>query len=127
MKEIIDRHPQDVAAIEFYKEYLNDIEERLNTFNKTLNDAKADFKDSQRATAAGIQNVYNKFIEFEERQRKIETLLNSERIHDLIRALPNEFEIRKLLTAIESTEIGALSRHLKCIKEDLKELSNLFN
>ena len=100
---------------------------RMNEFEKKLNEVTADYKDSQRSHAVGVQNVYDKFVEFEVRQKEIEVLLKSERIYEVIKAIPNEEDIRSLLLKIESTEMGKLNKHLRRIREDLEELSSAFN
>ncbi len=104
----------------------SDMENRLNELEKKFGNLLVDYKDSHRANAVGLQNVYDKFIELEKRQKEIEDLLKSERIYDLIKNIPDEEMISKLLIKIEATEIGKLNHHLRRIKEDLEELSSTF-
>lgn len=43
------------------KRLLTDFRDRLDEFERQLNQAMVNFDNSQRSTAAGLQNVYNEF------------------------------------------------------------------
>jgi hypothetical protein len=54
------------------------------------------FDDAQRAQAAGVQNVYDKFIELEKRQIKIEELLEKDSLRNIIEFIIDKENIFKL-------------------------------
>lgn len=102
-----------------FKEEIGNIEQRLN-------DMQVSFDDAQRAHAAGVQNVYDKFLELEDRQKKIEELLQSDRIEKIIAVIPTEEDINNLFKRVEATSIGELNNHLAQIREDLEDLTKAF-
>lgn len=92
------------------KRLLAAFRDRLDEFEKKINEVAADFKDSQKS-----------------HEKEIELLLKSDRIYEVIKAIPNEIDIKDLFIKIESAEIGKLNRHLRRIKEYLDELYSAFN
>ena len=74
----------------------------------------------------GIQNVFDKFKQIEDRQIALEKLLESDRLQDIIKQIPTEQDIETYILRIEKTKIGELNQHLLAIKRELKLLSHLF-
>jgi len=85
-----------------------------------------DFKDSQRAHADGIKNVYDKLLILEKRQLAIEELLNSEHMKEMTKLIPNEQTIMKMFKMIDRHPISELKEHIGFIREELAELTDRF-
>jgi hypothetical protein len=74
----------------------------------------------------GLQNVYDKFLELENRQKDIEDLLNSDELLSVIKSIPKIDNIHELMKKIEDSEIGRLNKYLNSIKDDLDRLMEIF-
>lgn len=75
----------------------------------------------------GLQNVYDKFLELEKRQKDIEKLLNSDELVPIINSIPKSEDILILLKKIEKSEIGKLNKYLKEIKNDIRCLTDILD
>lgn len=104
-----------------------ELEEKIKKLEIHINRIWSSIEESMRSNSIGVQNVYEKFREIEGRQKSIEELLKSDRIMEVVKAIPSEDDIRNLLLRIEGTEIGRLNKYLKQIRNELDELSSAFN
>lgn len=75
----------------------------------------------------GLNNVYDKFLELEKRQKAIEELLNSDELKPLINSIPKQEDVLQLMQRIENSEIGRLNKYLNSIKNDLDRLMDVFD
>ncbi len=82
---------------------------------------------SQASSQIGLQNVFDKYVQIEERQKAIEELLNSDELAPIINSIPKQEDLIQLMKKIESTEIGRLNKYLNSIKNDLDKLMDVFN
>lgn len=107
--------------------YCEAFKEKISNIEKRLTDMQVSFGDAQRAHAAGVQNVYDKFIKLENRQKRIEELLKTDRIEKIIAIIPTEEDVEALFKRVESTSIGKLNEHLAQIRTDLEDLTYRFS
>ena len=98
---------EELAETEYatYKKLVHKVFREIDNLDQRINDVIIDFKDSQRANAFGLQNVYSKFHEIEVRQKDIEELLEM---------------------AVDKYTLSDLKENLAIIQEDLQELTNRF-
>jgi hypothetical protein len=64
-----------MTEISAYQKMYDSFKDEINNFEQRLIDISCDYNDSIRAYNIGLENVYNKFIELEKRQKEIELLL----------------------------------------------------
>ena len=93
---------------------------------KNLEQQLLDMKVSLRSHAAGVSNVYGKFMELETRQKEIESLLKSDRVKEMIEAIPTEETIHKMLRAINEHPIADIQDGISKIREDFEALVDRF-
>jgi ferric iron reductase protein FhuF len=98
----------------------------IKNLEQKLVDMQVSFEDTQRAHAVGVQNVYASFSELEERQKNIENLLNGDHIKEMIKSIPNEDSILKMLDMVENHPISLIKSKINCIRDDLEELTDRF-
>ncbi len=72
MSEIERQEPEILA----YRKMYDCFQFEIKNFEQRLIDLSFDYKASQEASAIGLQNVFNKFIELESRMKDIEILLS---------------------------------------------------
>jgi len=118
-------HEEDSEYIK-YKKMMSTVFYEIKNIEQRFNEMVVDFKDSQRAHAAGVQNVYDKFVELEKRQKDIEDLLKSGHIKTMIDAIPNEDTILKMFDMIETHPIASIKEKIDSIRDDLDELTDKF-
>ena len=120
---------EDIEETDYiaYERTYNKFIARIDELEKKILDLSMDYKDSQRSNSIGVQNVYDKFIQIEIRQKQLEELLKSERVKEIVKSIPSEDDINRILSNIEKTQIGKLNKHLRGIKNELEELSSVFN
>lgn len=110
-----------------YKIIKDEISSEIENIEKRLIDMQVSFEDSQRATSSGLQNVYDKIIQFENRQKEIETLIQSDTLKNIIEYISNEEakEIDKREEFLSETSISAFRGHLDKLKSSLAHLDYL--
>jgi len=92
MSDDVKREETD-GFLRYYKAF----KEEIGKFEQHITNMQVSFDNAQRAHAAGIQNVYNKFIELEKRQKKLEELLQSDRIEKVLAVIPTEEDVLVIL------------------------------
>ena len=70
-----------------YKEMMHTVFYEINNMEQKLIDIQVAFDDAQRSNAAGLANVYAKFIEIEKRQKEIEYLLRRDHMKEMIQSI----------------------------------------
>lgn len=109
-----------------YKKMMSTVFYEMKNLEQRLIDMQVAFDDAQRANASGVQNVYNKFMEIEKRQEEIEDLLRSDRVTDMLKAIPNEETMLKMFDAIDNHPIADIRDGFEKIREDLQEMVDRF-
>lgn len=109
-----------------HKKMINMVFYEIKNLEQKFIDMKVAFDDAQRANAAGVQNVYAKFLEIEKRQVEIEDLLQSDRVKAMIESIPNEDTIHKMFKMIENHPIIDIRESIDNIRNDLQELVDRF-
>jgi len=109
-----------------HKKMMNLVFYEIKNLEQRITDIMVDFKDSHRAHAAGLKNVYDKFTELENRQKAIEELLNSDHLKDMLKLIPNEETVLKMFDAIDSHPISTIKERIDEIREDLEDLVDKF-
>ena len=109
-----------------YKKDMGEVFYEIKHLEQHINDVVQNFNDAQRAHAAGVQNVYDKFMQLEKRQLAIEELLKSDRITDMLKAIPNEQAILKMFDMIDNHPLNDIKEKIADIRDDLEELTDKF-
>ena len=86
----------------------------------------AAFNDAQRSHSAGLSNVYMKFMELEKRQLEIEELLKSKRVKALMKSIPDEKTIYKMIEALNEHPIAEIQDGMQKIRENFEALVDRF-
>lgn len=108
------------------KKMMSTVFYEIKNMEQKLVDMQVAFDDAQRANAAGVQNVYNKFIEIEKRQVEIEDLLQSDRVKAMIENIPNEDTIHRMFEMIDNHPIADIRESIERVREDLQEMVDRF-
>jgi len=108
------------------KKMMSTVFYELKNMEQKLVDMQVAFDDAQRANAAGVLNVYNKFIEIEKRQVEIEDLLQSDRVKAMIENIPNEDTIHRMFEMIDNHPISDIREGIYRVREDLQEMVDRF-
>lgn len=123
VKQILDKKTKSVLKF-IHRDILCKIES-VEDENRNI---RYCLSSSIQAQQVGLKNVYDKFIELENRQKKIEDLLKSGGIKELIDKIPKEEDINNLISNIEkTTEIGKLNDNLQEIRRTLNQLYDTFH
>lgn len=101
------------------KEYISEIKQKIREMEEN-------YSNSQKSSAIGLQNVYDKFLELERRQEKIEALLKSDRIFEILKLIPKEEQIEDLLARINNSTLGKVKDNIQRVREELEELTDRF-
>lgn len=109
-----------------YKKMLSTVFYELKNLEQRMVDMQVAFDDAQRANAAGVQNVYNKFLAIEHRQIEIEELLQSDRVRAMIESIPNEDSILRMFDMIDNHPITDIKESITRVREDLQEMVDRF-
>ena len=128
--EDIDKLEQDIKEmfeLSEWEQFRQYIKEDIAYFGKKLIDMESAYQDSMRANAAGLQNVYDKFVQLESRQEEIEKLLNSEVIKNYIDIIPEQSEIQTLIYKLEGADIGKMFNTINELRADFEDFRSLFN
>lgn len=108
------------------KKMMNRVFYEIKNLEEQLIDMKVASDDAQRANAAGLQNVYDKFLELEERQKSIEELLKSDHIMKIVELIPKEDDILRMLNKIDTSSVARLKEKINKVREDLEDLVDKF-
>lgn len=109
-----------------YKKMMSTVFYEMKNMEQKMVDMKVAFDDAQRANAAGVHNVYSKFLEIEKRQTEIEDLLQSDRVKAMIEKIPNEKTILRMFEMIDNHPIADIRESIERVREDLKEMVDRF-
>lgn len=109
-----------------YRKIISAFKDELEIVEQRIRDIEQTFSDGQRATQVGVQNVYDKFNELEERQKAIEDLLKSDHIMEIVKLIPKEEDIIRMINKIDSSAVARLKEKIHGVKEDLEELVDRF-
>lgn len=109
-----------------YKKMMSTVFYEIKNMEQKLVDMQVAFDDAQRANAAGVQNVYSKFLEIEKRQTEIEDLLQSDRVKAMIDNIPNEDTIHRMFEMIDNHPISDIRESIDRVREDLQEMVDRF-
>jgi len=108
------------------RETISDVYRSFDLMDRRIRDIEQIFSDGQRAAQIGVQNVYDKFTELEKRQKEIEDFLKSDRVMEVVKLIPKEDDIMRMLKKIDSSAVVRLKKKIYKIREDLDELSDRF-